>query len=68
LCTLRDELEEVKLASPPPEPTENELLDAVLDTLDRVSLLPELEIQLPVARYRSQRSPARRLDVIFIRL
>lgn len=45
LCTLSDELEEVKLASPPPELAEDHLLDTQLDAFDRISLLPELEVE-----------------------
>lgn len=62
---LGDELEEVKLAFPPPELTENQLLEALLDAFNRTSILPELEVD-DFACAGSSRSP--KLDGIILRL
>ena len=66
LRALGDELEEAELASPPPEPTENHLLDVPLHAFDWVSLLPELEDEVDYA-VASDRIPAE-LSVIILRL
>ena len=66
LRALGDELEEAELASPPPEPTENHLLDVPLHAFDWVSLLPELEDEVYYA-VASDRILAE-LSVIILRL
>lgn len=65
LSMLGDELEEVKLAFPPPELTENQLLDVLLDAFNRTSVLPELEVD-DFACASSLRSP--KLDGIILGL
>jgi hypothetical protein len=65
LSILGDELEEVKLTFPPPELTENKLLDVPLDAFNRTSILPELEVD-DFACATSFRSPE--FDVIVLRL
>lgn len=65
LSMLGNELEEVKLAFPPPELTENQLLDVPLDAFNRTSVLPELEVD-DFACATSLRSPE--LEVIILGL
>lgn len=65
LRMLGNVLEEVKLAFPPPELTENQLLDVPLDAFNRTSILPELEVD-GFACATSFRSPE--LEVIILGL
>jgi hypothetical protein len=65
LSILSDELEEVKLIFPPPELTENDLLNVSLDAFNWTSVLPELEVD-DFACATSFRSPE--FDVIVLRL